>query len=125
MPRDRGAPVVAHDDRGVDAARVEQADDVAHEMELRVLIDGRGHVGGAVAPLVGSEHVVPGLAQHLQLVAPRVPAFGEAVAEHDGRPVVGPGFGDVHANAVGVDVPVTDHVSLRARPGRGRPSGRG
>ena len=33
------------------------------------------------------------------------------MAEHDRGPVVGPGFGDVHADAVGVDVPVTNHVS--------------
>ena len=39
VPRHRAAPVVAHDDRGVDAARVEQADDVADEMELGVLVD--------------------------------------------------------------------------------------
>ena len=64
VPRDRSAPVVAHDDRGVDPARVEQADDVADQVELGVLVDARGHVGGAVAPLVGCEHVVPGVAQH-------------------------------------------------------------
>ena len=115
VPRDRTAPVVADDDRGVDAARVEQADDVADEMELRVLVDARGHVGGAVAALVGREHVVAGVTQCLQLVTPRVPALGESVAEHDGGPVVGPGVGDVHADAVGVDVPVADHLSLHGQ----------
>ena len=51
-------------------------------------VDRARAVGGAVATLVGREHVVPGVTQRLQLVAPRVPALGEAVAEHDRGPVV-------------------------------------
>ena len=95
---------------------------------MRVLVDARRHVGGAVAPLVGSEHVEPGVAERAQLVSPRVPALGEPVAQHDRRPVLGPRLGDVHADAVGVDVPMADRaavVHLSARRGRGRRSGRG
>ena len=61
-------------------------------------------IGGAVAALVGREHVVAGVAERLQLVAPRVPALGEAVAQHDRGTVGGTGLGDVHAQAVAVDV---------------------
>ena len=79
-------------------------------MQLRVLVDVGGHVGGAVAALVGREHTVASLAERVELVSPRVPALREAVAEHDRRAVFGPALGDVHADAVGVDVAVTDRV---------------
>ena len=127
VPRHRAAPVVADDDGGVDR-RARRAARRGRRRGAAACTPRPGrHVGGAVAALVGREHVVPGVAQRAQLVAPRVPALGEAVAEHDRAAVVGPGLGDVHADAVGVDVPMADHVSghLSARRGRGRRSGRG
>ena len=47
---------------------------------------------------------------------PRVPALGEAVAEHDERPVGRSALGDVHADAVGFDEAVLD-VGHRAMVG--------
>ena len=43
-----------------------------------------------------------------ELMAPRVPALGEAVAQHHGRAVGGSRFGDVHADAVGFDETIAD-----------------
>ena len=84
------------------AERVEQADHVADEVQLRVLVDRLGAVGlrrsrACRARRRGSRRA----ASAGELVAPRVPGLGEAVAEQDERARAL--LGDVHADAVGVD----------------------
>ena len=69
-----------------------------------------GHVGLPVAALVGRDRVVARLAEGDELMAPRVPALGEPVAQDDRTAVVGPRLGDVHGDAVGGDAPVPDAV---------------
>ena len=103
VPRHRRAPVVPDDRCAFDAEGVEHPDDVADEVELGVLVDPARHVGLAVAALVGRDRVVPGVAEGAELVPPRVPAFREAMTQHDGAPVGGPGLGHVHPDPVGVD----------------------
>ena len=63
VPCDRRAPVVAGDDRGRLAERVEQPDHVADQMEQRVLVDRLRRVGLAVAAHVGRHRVVAGIGQ--------------------------------------------------------------
>ena len=88
------------------AERGDQADDVADQVQLRVLVDGLGRSRLPVAALVGGDRVVAGLGQRRELVAPRVPGLGEAVAEHDEGTLAG--LGDVHLDAVGLDGAVLD-----------------
>ncbi len=95
---------------------VEETDDVSDEVELRVRLDRFGGVGLAVPSLVGRDDVVAGIGQRAELVAPRVPALGESVAQHDERAVGRARLGDVHADAVGVDEAVGD-VGHRAMLG--------
>ena len=87
VPGHRRAPVVAHDHGLFDACCVEHAHEVTDQMQLGVGADVVGHVGLAVPALIGCEHVVAGVAERSQLMAPRVPALGEAVAQHHGRAV--------------------------------------
>ncbi len=95
---------MAGDDGGRLAQGIEQADHVADEMKQRVLVDRLGPVGLAIAAHVGRDGMVAGLGQRLQLMPPRVPGFGKAVAQHDQR--AGALLGDVHLDAVGRDGPV-------------------
>ena len=105
---------MADDHGSFDARSIEQADEISHQVQLGVRVDVVGHVGLAVAPLIGGDHVVPGRAERPELMAPRVPALGEAVAQHHGGAVDGPGFDDVHADAVGLDEAFADEVEAVA-----------
>src|SRR5919201_271193 len=53
VPRDGRAPIVAGDDRGGGAERVEQSDEIADEMQQRVGLDRVRPIGVAIAALVG------------------------------------------------------------------------
>src|SRR5205807_10672592 len=81
----------------------EQPEHVVGQVDDVVGVDGGRLVGAAVPTLVGGDGVVPGPGQRRQLVPPRVPELGEAVAEHDERAL--PLLGDVHVDAVGADDP--------------------
>ena len=85
VPHEQRAPVVADEHGVVVAGRVEQGQQVAGEVVDAVGLDVTRRARAAVAALVGGQHVVAGGGQRLDLVAPRVGALGEAVAEHDGR----------------------------------------
>ena len=61
---------MARDHRSGSVERVEQADDVADEVQLRVLVDRFWRVGLAVAALVGSDDVVARIAECVELVSP-------------------------------------------------------
>ena len=77
------------------------AEQVVGEVVDVVVLDRLGPIGLAVAALVRSQHVVAGVGQRGDLVAPRVGQLGEAVAEHHGRAVVGTGLHEVELDAVG------------------------
>ena len=99
---------MAHHDGLGDAELVEHPDEIPDEVQLRVLVDALGRIGLPVAALVGRDHVVTGVAERAELMAPGVPALGEPVAQHHGRAVSGAGLGEVHADAVGVHEPLAD-----------------
>ena len=97
---------MAGNDGSLFAERVQQADDVADHVQLRVLVDRLGAVGLAVAALVRGDSVEAGIGERGDLVPPRVPALREAVAHHDERAAAG--LGDVHVDAVRLDGAVLD-----------------
>ena len=101
LPDDHRAPVVADEGRLLGADVVEQAEQVVGEVVDVVGLDRLGPVGLAVAALVRGEHAVAGVGERGDLVAPRVRQLGEAVAEHDGRAVLGTGLHQVELDAVG------------------------
>ena len=111
MPGHRRAPVMARDDRRRLAERVDQADDVTDEVKHRVLIDRLRPVGPSVPAHVGRHRAKARLGERGQLVAPRVPRLGKAVAKDDERAHAR--LGDVHLDAVGLDDGVLEfHAGL-------------
>ncbi len=107
---------MADDHRFLLAERVEQADEVAEQVELRILLHRRRAVGLAVAAQVGSDGVVAGRGQGGELKAPGVPRLREAVQQHHQRTFAL--FGDVRLDAVGLYEPVGDlarHALARRR----------
>ena len=80
-------------------------------VELRVLIDGLGLVRPAVAAHVGRDGVVTRGGEGGELMAPRIPGLGEAVAEQDERARAL--LGHVHADAVRVEGAVSDLAHRR------------
>jgi hypothetical protein len=106
LPGDRRAPVVPGHHGLLLAERVHQRDDVAGQVQDRVVADRLGRGALAVAALVRGHRVESGRRQRDELVPPGVPALGEAVQQHHQRPAAG--LGDVHPEAAGVDEPVSD-----------------
>ena len=94
------------DDRLFFTERVEEADDIAGQMKQRVLVDRLRPVGLAIAAHIGRHRVEPGRRQRGQLMPPGVPALGKTVAHDDERAFTL--LGDVHANAVRLDIPMSD-----------------
>ena len=88
------------------AQGADERDDVAHQVEHRVVGDVVGRRGRAEATLVGRDHVEPGICQRLHLVAPRICRLRKPVEEHHQRP---PGTGadldDPHRDAVQLQDP--------------------
>ena len=78
-------------------------------MQQCVLVDRIRAVGLAVAAHIGRDGVESSFGQRRQLVAPRIPGFGKAVAQQDQRTLAL--LGQVHADAVGLDgaVPQPGH----------------
>ncbi len=106
MPGDRRAPVMADDDRPLDAERVDHADHVADQMQERVLLDLLGAVGLSVAAHVRRDRMIAGLRQRLQLRPPGVPGFRKPVAEDDERPFAR--LRQMDADPVRLDRPMCD-----------------
>ena len=102
-PRHHGAEVVADEHRLLGADVVEQADEVGGQLDDVVGVDGVGLRRAAVAALIGRQHVVAGLGQRRNLVAPGVGQFGEAVGQHDHRRAAFAGLDDPQLHAVGLD----------------------
>ncbi len=101
MPRDRRAPIMAGDDCLLGAQSIEEADHVADQMEKGILIDRLRTIALPVPAHVGRHRMEPGRGERRELMAPGVPGFGKAVAEHDQRTLAG--FDQVHPDAVGLD----------------------
>src|SRR3954469_3550573 len=81
LPDDKAAPVVADENRLVDLEMIEQADEIAGQVLDVVSLDRFGTVGRTKAALIGRDRANAGLAQHLELVAPRKRDLRPAVAE--------------------------------------------
>ena len=111
---------MAGDDRGGGVEDIEEADDVADEMELRVLIDRLGGIGLPVAALVGRNDVVARVAERADAGVATSTSSPESrgTARRAAR-LPGPGSGDVHLDPVGVDETVRD-LGHRAIVGDGR-----
>ncbi len=101
MPCYRRAPIVAGNDRLLGSQRIQQPDHVADQMQQRVPVDLRRLVGPPVAAQVGCDRTEPGCGEGRQLMAPRIPNLGKAVAQQDQRAFAL--LRDMHADAVGID----------------------
>jgi hypothetical protein len=95
---------VAHKDCGTGAECVEHAYEVADQMKDRVLIDRLRPVALAVTAHIGRDDVESRRGERSDLMAPRIPAFRKAMAQHDQRP--GTLLGDIDADAVGFNDPL-------------------
>src|SRR5207237_10928931 len=85
-PGEAGGQSLADDERGFGLKRVEQADEVADQVEDRVLIERLRPVARAVAAHVGRYGMKTGCCERTYLVAPGIPGFRKAVAEQHQRP---------------------------------------
>ncbi|CAI0423389.1 unnamed protein product, partial [Linum tenue] len=102
VPGHGGSPIVPDQEDLVDLEGVEEADQVADDVEGGVFGRRRGRVGVAVPAEVRGDAAVAEGGEGEELVAPRVPELREAVEEEDGgRP--GSDGGHVHVDSVGGD----------------------
>jgi hypothetical protein len=92
---------MADDHGGLSAERVEQAHHVADQVEDGVLVDRLRPIALAVAAHVGRDRMEARGGKRAELMAPGIPGFGKAVAQENQRSLAL--FGDVEANAVGLD----------------------
>src|SRR5262245_53145245 len=83
---DGGTPVMTDHDRLAGAQCVYQDVDVGGQLLDRVRLDRGRLVAVAVAAYVGRRYAVAGIDEGADLVAPGIPAFREAMDEHDQRP---------------------------------------
>jgi hypothetical protein len=96
----------------LDPQRVEQRRDVTRHSTLVI---ARGRLFGLPIPAqIGNDQAVE-LAQHRDLVSPGIIGLGEAVQQHDRRPLAR--IDEVLANAVGAERMVlqTDHGCILLR----------
>src|SRR5204862_1676659 len=105
------APVVTDDARTLCADVVEQAGDVAAELDDVVGVRIGWRARAAVAAHVRREYVVPRAGQRFDLVAPRVPELREPVDQDDRLPL--PRLRDVQLDAVRADLAVADASRVR------------
>src|SRR5450631_557907 len=101
-PGDPAAPAVPDDRRAALAQGPHDARDICRQREG--VVSARRLVGGSVAAQVDGGHVVPGLRECGQLVAPGPPELRKAVQENDERAFAD--LGHVKAGTVGCDEPV-------------------
>ena len=102
-PGHHAAEVVADEHGPLGVRVIEQPDDVTRQLRHRVRVDGVGPRRTAVATLIGCQHVIAGLGQDRELVAPGVGQFGEAVQQHDHGVARLAGFEHAQRDPVGVD----------------------
>jgi hypothetical protein len=96
-PRDAGSPVVADDERALLTAITDERRDVVDEALHAVRAHVLGFVGQVVAALVGHDDTKSRGDERADLLPPRVPELGEAMQEHDERPVPGLDVVELHA----------------------------
>jgi hypothetical protein len=108
LPGDEPAPVVPDDHCLLNFQCVEEPSQITDEMVDRVLIDCTRRISTPVAALIRSDCAKACRGESLQLMAPRIPELGPAVAEENRN--ARSRLCDVHGNAVGVDLPMGDDV---------------
>src|ERR1700689_4990752 len=86
MPRDGRAPVVTGDHSGICAERVQQTDHIAYQVKQRVLLDGLGAIGLAVAAHIWRDDPKASFRERLKLVPPGIPRFRESMAQQHSGP---------------------------------------
>src|SRR5882757_11536422 len=97
---------------------MDECDDVADQVEYRILVNGIRAVGGAVAALVRRDYAVSSGRERVDLVPPGVPGLRPAVQEQDKGPIAL--LGDVHVDSIEPDVAVGYQDSLLDGSGVGR-----
>src|SRR4051794_9110067 len=103
LPDDKTAPVVANENCLLDVEMVEQTDEIAGQVLDIVSFDGLRPLGGTVATLVRRDHANAGIAERLELVAPRKRDLRPAMAKNERRLIaLGTRFVIAHANSVGL-----------------------
>jgi hypothetical protein len=106
---------VADYDRAGRLKRIQQAHDIADQMEHRVRIDRLRPVALAVTAHVGGDRMEACRGERVDLVTPRVPAFRKAVAQQDKGALAL--LDDIQADAVGLD-DLLDRFAHGPRPHR-------
>jgi hypothetical protein len=110
-PGKAGARIVPNEHRPFFAECVHEAEDIGKLVAQAVALNILGCVRLADSTQVGRDGVVAGCGQCRELVAPRVPHLGKAMDHHHQRPVAR--LGDVHADPVGLDLPVANRRVIR------------
>ena len=86
-PGDGGAPIVASEEDARLAEMIGDGENVGNEMRERVGGGAAWFAACVVAALVWNDDAEAGGGEGLDLVAPGIPEFGEAVEEEDDGPV--------------------------------------
>ena len=92
---------MADDHALVNLERVEHPNDVLNQLAHLVSLDRLRTIGFAVAALVGRDRTKAGLGERAELMAPRVPELGKAVAKKHRKALAG--LDHVHPDAIGFD----------------------
>jgi hypothetical protein len=114
VPGHRCTPVMPHNNHPFLVQGLHEADDIPGQLEDVVGFDRLRSGCLAVTALVRGNYMVPCRRQGRQLVPLGIPAFWEAVIQHDQRAFTL--FGDMHTNAVAVDKAVvqSSHLTFSA-----------
>src|SRR5512135_1360150 len=95
------------DDRSLlDVKRVEQTGQVTGEVMNRISVDCLRRIGLPVAALIRCDGVEPGVSQGTQLMTPGIRDLRKTVAEQHRKTAAG--LHDVHLDAVGLNVAVSE-----------------
>ena len=104
-PSGGAAPVVAHHQRGLGAALVDETVDVGRQLAGAVGADAVRLGGQVVAAQVGRDDAEAGCRERRDLPPPAVPELREAVQQNDQRPVAGLDVVQPHVADIGVALP--------------------
>ena len=103
LPERDGAPVVTDERRSFIPVMVEQCAKICGQSVRAVVSDLAGQAAKPVPAPVQRDRPIARRRQRLELVAPRVPGFGESVAQEDRRPVRIAATHDVHRDVIDLD----------------------
>ena len=101
-PRDRSAPVVADDHRGLGAELADETADVVGQLVGRVVGEAVRLRRQVVAAQVGRDDAEARLDERCDLLPPAVPELREAVQQEDQWPVAGLDVVQLHVADLGV-----------------------